>query len=492
MSVLKPLLSKLICKRLYALPFVFFSIFLICAYKYVQKYFTTMSASEFLFFINTPLEGADKRLIHVFINKCLVNPLIYSILICYATEIISLPFNILKKQLNLPAFLKIVLQKVKKYETITLITLSVLVLIFYLPKFWFLKELFAMHSATYDTFYEQHFVQPAPQNIQFPHKKNLIVIVVESLEETFKNKDFFGQSLIPHLEQLEAEGVKFTNFQNGWSTTYTAASIMALFSGVPTNVIGKYFVNTYGKTLNFLPEYYSLGNILQSNSYQTYSVQGSGGRFSGLENFLIAHGIEHLIDNKEMETEYHIAQPQDDWGYNDNVVMDVSKKVIQNINHSKPYFLLIQTLDTHANYETHTPNHGKFDNSWYNTIYNTNIQIYEFIKWLKTQPDYENTVVAIVGDHLRMGNNFPMPKERFVYNLFLNAPKPKNTVRTFSQIDLFPSILEAMGAEIKGHQLGLGISVFSNKKTLLERYPDTLAQKLSKRSKLSEELWKIK
>ncbi len=42
-----------------------------------------MSASEFLFFINTPMEGADKRLIHVFINKCLVNPLLYSILICY-------------------------------------------------------------------------------------------------------------------------------------------------------------------------------------------------------------------------------------------------------------------------------------------------------------------------------------------------------------------------------------------------------------------------
>lgn len=492
MSKLKLILSSFNSKRLYALPFVFFCIFIICAYKYVQKYFTTMTASEFLFFINTPLEGADKRLIHVFINKCVVNPLIYSILICYATAIVSWPLIILKKKSKPINFFAMTLQIMKKYEMVFLIILSVLVSLFWLSKFNFLKELIVMHNANYDTFYEQHFIQPVPQNIQFLHKKNLIIIAVESLEQTFENKYFFGESLIPHLEKLEAEGVKFTNFQNGYSTTYTAASIMALFSGIPVNVIGKYFINTYGKNLNFLPEYYTLGNILQSNGYQTYSVQGSSADFSGLGNFLQSHGIEHLIADKEIENEYNITHTQDNWGYNDNVVMDVSKKIIQKIDHTKPYFLLIQTLDTHSNHEPDIQNYDKFNNSWYNTIYNTNIQVYEFIQWLKTQPDYKNTVVVIFGDHLRMGSNFPMPKERLIYNLFLNAPEPKTTVRTFSQIDLFPTILEAMEVKINNHSLGLGVSVFSNKKTLLEEYPDTLVQKLSKRSKLSEALWDIK
>ena len=85
-----------------------------------------------------------------------------------------------------------------------------------------------------------------------------------------------------------------------------------------------------------------------------------------------------------------------------------------------------------------------------------------------------------------------MAKDRRIYNLFLNAPRPKTTNRKFSQVDLFPTILEALGANIKGHRLGIGVSVFSDKKTLSEEYKrETLYKELSKRSKLNEDLWKI-
>lgn len=490
MTVFKKILQKLSSNPLYSLPFVFCAIFLICTDKYLQKYFSTMTAAEFIFFLNTPMEGADKRMVHIFMNKCVLNPLIYSLLLCYITTILSYLFKITKTNNKTVAFLRSLIQYIKKYQAIFLITLSVLLSGFYLSKFTFIKEFVSMINMPYDTFYEQHFVEPLPQNISFRQKKNLIVISVESLEKTFENAEFFGQSLIPHLQQLEKEGIQFQDFRNGWCTTYTASSIMALFSGLPANMIGGYLVNAYGEKMNFLQSYYSLGNILLDNGYQTYSVQGSNSSFSGLGHFFETHGINRIIADEDIKTTYKITQPRDDWGYNDNIVFDVSKEIIQQIDRSTPYFMLIQTLDSHFNYEPNIPDSGIFKNNYHNIIYNTDVQIFNFINWLKTQPDYQNTVIVIVGDHLRMGNNFAMPRERHVYNLFLNAAKPQSTERTFSQIDLFPSILEALGAEVKGHRLGLGVSVFSAEKTLLEEYPDTLTEKLSKRSKLAEELWK--
>ena len=117
--------------------------------------------------------------------------------------------------------------------------------------------------------------------------------------------------------------------------------------------------------------------------------------------------------------------------------------------------------------------------------------ISDFIDWFKNKPEYKNTVIVLVGDHLRMGRDFKMPNERQIYNLFLNSVvKPKNLQRTFSQIDLFPSVLEAIGVKIVGHKLGLGTSIFSNQKTLSERFSaKKLNNTLSKRNKLYESLW---
>ena len=74
--------------------------------------------------------------------------------------------------------------------------------------------------------------------------------------------------------------------------------------------------------------------------------------------------------------------------------------------------------------------------------------------------------------------------------MFINAQVvAPSTDRTFTQIDLFPTILEALGIHIKGHKLGLGTSVFSNEKTLSEKYTtQELEHELSKKSRLYNSL----
>jgi hypothetical protein len=47
-------------------------------------------------------------------------------------------------------------------------------------------------------------------------------------------------------------------------------------------------------------------------------------------------------------------------------------------------------------------------------------------------------------------------------------------------MDMFPTILEAIGFDVEGDRLGLGTSMFSSLPTLAERYADEIAEEKAK------------
>ena len=120
----------------------------------------------------------------------------------------------------------------------------------------------------------------------------------------------------------------------------------------------------------------------------------------------------------------------------------------------------------------------------------------EFVSWVKQQDFYRNTTVVIVGDHCNMSRGLFKTNvnlntglyegtQRTVYNTFINSrTKPKQEKnRLFSTMDIFPTILSALGVKIEGDRLGLGTDLFSEEKTLLEKYGyDYMSQELRKKS----------
>ena len=463
--------------RLYAFPWIFLVLCICGIHYFLKRYFPEVTIHQIIFFLNSPMTGVDTQIAHKFLTKCIFMPALASLIICYLPEIRKMCTPIFK-----------FLGKYPYTKTMSLISISLISLC--LAHTLCQKRVWNFFFAKYSDFYEKNFVTPTPDNISFTHKKNLIILHVESLEKTFENKEFFGSSMLPHLEKLERQGIQFSNYQNGFATDYTQGSLIALFSGLPSTHIPSNMTNVFGKNMKILPNYYSLGKILADNGYETYSLQGTKSDFAGQKPFLQTHGISHIEDFDTIKQNYPSYEITGAWGYGDNEVLSVLKDKITKIDHKKPYFIYVATIDTHAHYlpDAHEP--SKFSNKYKNIIYNTNIKIAEFINWFKTQPDYKNTVIVIIGDHLRMGDNFKMPRKRAIYNLFLNAPRPETTNRYFTQIDLFPSILEAIGGKIPNHHLGLGVSVFSKEKTLAECYTTKeLEEHLEKKNKLYESLW---
>ena len=75
--------------------------------------------------------------------------------------------------------------------------------------------------------------------------------------------------------------------------------------------------------------------------------------------------------------------------------------------------------------------------------------------------------------------------ERGRYNLILNSEVKTDNIknRSFTSIDMYPTILAAMGANIKNDRIGLGTNLFSNQETITEQYGlNYVNQELKKKS----------
>jgi phosphoglycerol transferase len=165
------------------------------------------------------------------------------------------------------------------------------------------------------------------------------------------------------------------------------------------------------------------------------------------------------------------------WGIEDQKLVDITKELITEVSkEDKPFFVTLYTMDTHTFETGHRCANcdSSIGNDYLASVECSCRSVLELVEWIKQQPFYENTTIIMVGDHL--GNKKTAKVDidddyiRTTFNCFINPAKhpisSKN--RIFSSLDMFPTTLSAIGAEIKGDRLALGTDLFSETKTLCE------------------------
>ena len=274
-------------------------------------------------------------------------------------------------------------------------------------------------------------------------------------------------------------------------------AMFAHTSGLPLNV--SIDENNMDTQEHFFPGIITLGDILSEEGYSQTLLIGSDATFGGRRLYFTDHGNYDIIDYP-----YAIENgmiPQDHyvwWGYEDYYLFDFAKEKLEELSdQGNPFNLTMLTVDTHfedgylCNKCTDTYGADQYSN----VMACSSRQIGEFIQWIQQQDFYENTTVVLVGDHLTMDADYcediSEEYERKTYVSYINAPVENKTdiTREYATLDLFPTTLAALGAEIDGNRLGLGTNLFSSDQTLTERFGiDQMDKELRKKSKMMEEL----
>lgn len=327
--------------------------------------------------------------------------------------------------------------------------------------------------------YSKYYVDPKTVQLTFPEKKkNLIHIYLESTETSIFsniNGGDFEESIAKELQDLAFEGDNFsyTNGLGGFlhvpGATWTQAALIAQESGInykPLYTVDKKFDRG-------LPKLTSIGSILKEQNYNLRFLMGSDADFADRRLFFEEHGylvydVNSAKEDKNIPEDYDVW-----WGFEDKKLFEFAKEqIIELSEKNEPFALNLLTADTHFTdgYVDESCSLD-YDVPYYNSYACSSKKVGEFIEWSKTQDFYKDTVVVITGDHLTMQDDVFDEEDRYIYNTFLNTGKTSNTKnRQATSLDIFPTVLSAMGVEIEGNKLGLGVNLYSEEKTLMEIY----------------------
>lgn len=290
--------------------------------------------------------------------------------------------------------------------------------------------------------------------------RNLIVIQVESLQNFVINKTYEQQELTPNLNKLikEQGSLYFNNYYQMLGRGNTSDAEFVSNNSLYPMIYGQ----AYTEYVN--NDFYGLPWILKDKGYSTVALHGYKKEFWNRDNAYVGQGFDKFISEQDYEVSDKIGL-----GITDKDFFEQSIGYLK--NQKQPFYSFMISLSSHTPYdfpEQHrtliaNENHKGSDFEKYlNAIHYTDNALGVFIDKLKEAGLYENSVIAIYGDHFGLlakdtktnklmsdflGYSYDYD-EMLKVPLIIHIPgqqMSKSIEVVGSQLDFAPTILNLMG-----------------------------------------------
>jgi phosphoglycerol transferase len=451
-----------------------FAFFLVATAYWVADNFGEPSLEQVFYHAQFGMEGlvdTDTAIVKSFLKWCLLLPLLLaSFLVLLELAIAQHLIHGKKKGLARPVqflntrFLKFIYWMIDRRAPLYVLILAM----------GYFSVQFSVTTYVHNKFgkdyFSKHYVYPAKVSISLKNPKNLVLIYVESLEDSYQDSHLFGKDLLQSLDHVK--GVSFAHYRQAPGTGWTIAGITATQCGLPLKSVSLYDGNDQGQNIHaFLPSAVCLGDILHDHGYYNVYLGGDALAFSGKGRFFIDHHYDEVLGREELKGH---RQPSElnFWGLYDDDLFDIVRNKLDTL-HAKhtPFNLVFTTIDTHGpdgHYSRYCKSHGI--KNFPGIVECTSNQVTEFLQYMRQKGYFQDTRVVILGDHLAMENpvydKLETVKERYIFNRFISSyPITKNREDVL-HFDMFPSILEFIGFKVEGGKLGLGFSAISKEAEL--------------------------
>ena len=349
-----------------------------------------------------------------------------------------------------------------------------------------------------------HYVESKPQYIQSKAladnaRKNLLLIYVESVEDTFRHESF-GDAFDP-FRRIERRGVRLNGVHEVQDTGWTIAGITASQCGVPALSYGLIRKNRMSSLESFLPGAHCLGTVLSGQGYETVFMGGGDLAFAGKRRFFNTHGYKEIWGTSDYPKQ---AQgPLVKWGILDDVLFDFAFEKLRELeSKDKPYLFSMLTLSAHGPAGFPAPRCENYteltqhEDTVLKAVSCTGLLIEHFLEKAEEEGLLKDTVIVILNDHL--GHKHTQKKNlkalnRQNFTTILNSElSPAIRDVNGSMIDMYPTLLELTGLTLPENRQGLGVSLLSSEPSLLSQYGlKSLNKAITLDNKLRAKLWAI-
>lgn len=222
-------------------------------------------------------------------------------------------------------------------------------------------------------------------------RPDVLFVILESFSSKLMTSLGGEPNIAVNLDSLSKEGVLFTNFYaNSFRTDRGLVAILSGYPAQPTTSIMKYPRKTQS-----IP---AIAGSLKKEGYATKYYYGGDADFTNMRSYLISSGFENIISDQDFPVSERLSK----WGAHDELVFkrlldDLKAESIENKEKNTPHFRVLQTSSSHEPFEV--PYH-RLNNNRLNAFAYTDSCVGDFVKQFRKLPQWKNTVIVFVPDHL--------------------------------------------------------------------------------------------
>ena len=224
-------------------------------------------------------------------------------------------------------------------------------------------------------------------------RPDVLFVILESFSSRLMTSLGGESDIAVHLDSLSKEGVLFTNFYaNSFRTDRGLVAILSGYPAQPTTSIMKYPRKTQS-----IP---AIAGSLKKAGYQTHYYYGGDADFTNMRSYLISSGFETIVSDQDFPVSDRLSK----WGAHDHLVFnrlleDLKTESPEAISEKSahPHFRVLQTSSSHEPFEVP---YRRLKNDRLNAFAYTDSCIGAFVKQYRELPQWKNTVIVFVPDHL--------------------------------------------------------------------------------------------
>lgn len=435
--------------------FCFIGFFLFAATYWTTLHFGHVSIDQILStmtFGDDAVFGADKTFIFSFIFFAILLPLVASLavtLIKSLRRFYLIPFFVFIMGISTAIF---------KFHVIDFIETS---------------------RSHQEDFFAKNYVAPVVSPSKKELQKSLVLIYVESLENTYQKSDIFNRDLLQSLDHMP-RSFSFDNFVQMQGANWTIAGFISSQCGIPFKDITIFDGNTIGQdTKKMMPGAVCFSDILAKYHYKNIFMKGGELSFAGFDHFLKTHHFDEQYGKDEWIKKGISESQMGPWGLHDDDLFAAAKIRLKALIRSKEKFnLTLLTVDMHG--ITGYPSQycikkGYSDFPGY--VECDSQEISSFVHYIIQQGWLDRLNIVVMGDHLAMINSahdkIMKNKNRLVFNELISKETFYKKTNTITHFDLLPTFLTFLGFDVKDQKAGLGYNcIATNKKDASVDVPD--------------------
>ncbi len=228
-------------------------------------------------------------------------------------------------------------------------------------------------------------------NLFTTKRPEILFLILESFSSKLMQTLGGEAGVAVNLDSLSKNSIFFKHFYaNSFRTDRGLVSILSGYPAQPTMSMMK-----YPRKAQQLP---SIASTLRVAGYDLSYYYGGDANFTNMRSYLRASGFGTIIS----EDDFTASERQSKWGVHDGVLFtrllqDLQDEAKNYQEDQIPHFRVLQTSSSHEPFEV--PFH-KLDNPRLNAFAYTDHCLGEFISEFQKLPQWKNTIIVIVPDHL--------------------------------------------------------------------------------------------